>query len=884
MTRDVPAAGLSHALIIATDRYADQGLSDLLAPSHDAEEFGKVLEDPTIGGFTIKRMLNEPGDQVREEIEGFFAERHPGELLILYLSGHGIKDVSGRLYFAAATTKLNRLAASGISASFIYEQVERSRAGKVLLLLDCCYSGAYLKGHRARDDERVRITEIRGRGRAVITSLTAVEYSFEINAEGISGTSAPSVFTSALVEGLRSGNADRDADGLVSVDDLYGYTYDRVRELTPYQTPEKKWGDVRGDFIIAKSPKARPATLREPLPIEITEALGNPSSRVREVAIKRLAALAFGRNQGLALTAREVLQALADDDSPEVLTAAMAALAETYLPPEMLDPAASGPDSAARDAAEEHAPGAGTSFPVSNDLLSRERGNLLTAATSTSTSPDETQDHPDAEDGNASSLPSEEAISNSAAPPRHPDKVLGSEHDSECPEATTENGISVQLGQPDSVNAATSRWPGSRRIRLATALVALSMVVIVSAVGIIWRYQARYANYLGPGTGTVVVRVMANEDTRSLGMRLVSLGVIRAPDPFVTAVRDSDGPRDIKPGYYQLRKHMNATLASKVLLNPALRLKVAEIPAGLRMPAVLRMLSATTRIPIRNFSKVLRGTSLGLPSSAKGDPEGYLSPGTYFLPPGASAQNILKLMVGRFREVSASIGLRSRNGGYPLSQIVTVASLLQAEDVNPRYYPQLARVIYNRLRGHLPLMLDGTVLYAIKPSSLPLTAAQLQVASPYNTYLHRGLPPGPIDSPGREALEGALHPSNGDWLYFVTLKGRPATTRFTDSSSVFNQLEARLGGGILALSCHITGYLSSHPGFSVEANVGTGSAYLGRVIIQFSDGYTSHRFSPAGLNAGVSITNLQPWTGSGLVPTGDIGASTQPNSCSAASN
>jgi hypothetical protein len=271
--------------------------------------------------------VNAPGELVREEIEGFFAGRRLDDLLVLYLSCHGVKDASGRLYFAAMTTKLSRLAASGISSDFVYEQVERCRARKILLLLDCCYSGAYLKGHRARAADRANIRALDGTGRAVITSSTALEYAFEIDTGEVTGTAAPSIFTAILVEGLRSGDADRDGDGLVSVDDLYGYVHDRVREATPNQTPEKKWGDLRGDFIIAKNPHA-PMAQREALPARLSEALQSPFSSVRETAIRELAALAFGIRPGLALTAREKLQSLAGDDRLQVSTAAMAALFE----------------------------------------------------------------------------------------------------------------------------------------------------------------------------------------------------------------------------------------------------------------------------------------------------------------------------------------------------------------------------------------------------------------------------------------------------------------------------------------------------------------------------------------------------------------------------
>src|SRR5580700_5603444 len=116
MAGDDGGTGRSLALIVATDRYADPGFGQLRSPSRDAEELAGVLGDPAIGGFAVRAVVNEPGELVREEIEGFFSDRRLGDLLVLYISCHGVKDPSGRLYFAATTTKLARLAASGISS------------------------------------------------------------------------------------------------------------------------------------------------------------------------------------------------------------------------------------------------------------------------------------------------------------------------------------------------------------------------------------------------------------------------------------------------------------------------------------------------------------------------------------------------------------------------------------------------------------------------------------------------------------------------------------------------------------------------------------------------------------------------------------------------
>jgi Caspase domain len=287
--------GRSAALIIATGQYQDPKLGTLASPAQDAAELARVLEDPAIGGLDVRVLVNTPGQVLREEIEGFFVGRRPDDLLVLYLSCHGVKDLAGRLHFAAATTKLSLLASTGITADFVYQQVEQCRARKILLLLDCCYSGAYLKGHRPRAEPRAVLPEPGGQGRAVITSCTALEHAFEIDTGQVTGPARPSVFTSALVEGLRTGKADRDGDGLVSVDELYAYTFDQVREITPHQTPEKLWTQVRGDFVIARNPL--PPPLPDPSPDSTTDVLGP-----RRRTTTRRAALALGTASAAGIT------------------------------------------------------------------------------------------------------------------------------------------------------------------------------------------------------------------------------------------------------------------------------------------------------------------------------------------------------------------------------------------------------------------------------------------------------------------------------------------------------------------------------------------------------------------------------------------------------
>ena len=313
------------ALIVASNEYQDPGLRRLRAPAQDAEALARVLRDPTIGDFEVRTLLNEPESVIREAVEEFFADRSPDDLLLLHFSCHGVKDEGGELYFATTNTKLRLLGATAVAAEFVNRCMNRSRSRRVVLLLDCCYAGAFERGMLARADMGVAIEErFGGRGRAVITASSAMEYAFEGDELSDTNEHKPSLFTSALVEGLDTGEADRDQDGFVGLDELYDYIYDRVRDASPNQTPGKWTFGVQGDLYIAR--RSRPVTRPTPLPQELQQAIDHPLPGVRAAAVEELTRLLQSGHAGLALAARLALERLAGDDSRAVSAAASAVL------------------------------------------------------------------------------------------------------------------------------------------------------------------------------------------------------------------------------------------------------------------------------------------------------------------------------------------------------------------------------------------------------------------------------------------------------------------------------------------------------------------------------------------------------------------------------
>ncbi|MER7301830.1 caspase family protein [Nocardioides sp. NPDC127514] len=308
-------AGRRSALVVANDTYDDQRLSRLRAPATDAEQLARVLRNAEIGGFEVEVSLNEPEHVARRKVSRFFDDRGPDDLLLLHLSCHGVKDEDGRLYFATPDTEIDHLDATSLPADYVNRQMTRSRSRRIVLFLDCCYSGAFARGMMNRGDERMDIMErFDGRGRIVLTASSAMEYSFE--GDQLAGQGKPSVFTSALVEGLATGEADRDRDGFVSVDELYDFAFDRVRTATPSQTPGKWVFDVQGDFYIARSN-------RPPEPVDLLAdlrgAISSPFTNVRLGAVEELAALLDDADSARAAAARMALDDMAEHDKQSVV-------------------------------------------------------------------------------------------------------------------------------------------------------------------------------------------------------------------------------------------------------------------------------------------------------------------------------------------------------------------------------------------------------------------------------------------------------------------------------------------------------------------------------------------------------------------------------------
>ena len=243
------------ALLVATTDYIDSGLSRLRSPASDARRLGALLEDQTIGYFDkVIPLVNDSKAEIEEHIERVLRELGPNDTLLLYMSCHGIRDKHGRLFFTTLRTKRDLPESTAISARFIEEQMSRCRARRKVLLLDCCFGGAYVQGMApfAPDDGELS-AQAAGKGTYVMTASDVLEFAFEGETVKNRSGAFHSVFTEAIIDGLSTGRADIDNDGVITAHELFQHIERHVRESGAPQTPTEFRSGVQGNIPLAKA-------------------------------------------------------------------------------------------------------------------------------------------------------------------------------------------------------------------------------------------------------------------------------------------------------------------------------------------------------------------------------------------------------------------------------------------------------------------------------------------------------------------------------------------------------------------------------------------------------------------------------------------------------
>jgi UPF0755 protein len=294
-------------------------------------------------------------------------------------------------------------------------------------------------------------------------------------------------------------------------------------------------------------------------------------------------------------------------------------------------------------------------------------------------------------------------------------------------------------------------------------------------------------DYKGSGTTPVDVKIPPGATGTKIAQLLVDAGVVKSTKAYLDAADQTAASTSIQAGTYALKKQMSAQAALQALLNPDSRqLKQVTIPEGWRLPMIIAAVSKVTGIPKAQVETAAKDTAaLGLPAGVK-SPEGYFFPATYDVEPSTTAEDLLREMAAKTEETLTGLGVAAADQ----NRVLTLASLVQAEGRHPEDMGKIARVLVNRLAKNMPLQLDTTIHYATGKFTVQTTNADLAVKSPYNTYTHAGLPPGPIGSPGTVALQAAINPTPGPWMYFVATDPSTGKTEFGVTEADFQRMKA----------------------------------------------------------------------------------------------
>jgi UPF0755 protein len=297
-------------------------------------------------------------------------------------------------------------------------------------------------------------------------------------------------------------------------------------------------------------------------------------------------------------------------------------------------------------------------------------------------------------------------------------------------------------------------------------------------------------DFEGSGTGTVVVEITQGQSAQAIADTLEKKGVVKSARAFERVARDDTRSRQIQAGTYTLRKEMSAKAALELMLDTAKSILVTRISfrAGLTKAEVSDTLQKSKlKLPAGSAATALGKTAaLGLPSYANNNAEGFLYPGTYDIPKGATAYSIIKQMTAKYAATAAELDLVKTADRKKLDpyQAVIVASIIGAETNRPQDYAKVSRVIYNRIRAGMRLQMDSTIHYVVgRDGGVFTTPEQRDMDSPYNTYKNKGLPPTPINSPTKDTLRAALNPAQGSWLYFTLINLDTGETAFANTSA-----------------------------------------------------------------------------------------------------
>jgi UPF0755 protein len=308
----------------------------------------------------------------------------------------------------------------------------------------------------------------------------------------------------------------------------------------------------------------------------------------------------------------------------------------------------------------------------------------------------------------------------------------------------------------------------------------------------------------GDAHSDVTVTIVQGASASMMAKTLFEADVVKSEDAFISAVnKDQLSFSKIQAATYGLRTKLPAAEALTMLANPDnIKVNWVTVPEGMRNSKLFAFLSEKMSIPVEDFQAAAADPAkLGVPAWAqKNNGEGFYFPDTYDFGKDPTAEYVLTAMVARMNDVLTELDFESKAAsmGHDPYQVLIVASIIEKEGAFEEFASDIAQVIYNRLNAGMELQMDSTSIYAADVDGNVWTSDDVRAnPSPYNTYMHAGLPPGPISNPARVALNAALNPTSGNYLFFTVVNPETHETKFaTDDAghqANVNELRAWCG-------------------------------------------------------------------------------------------
>ncbi|AUG75967.1 hypothetical protein CFP65_1050 [Kitasatospora sp. MMS16-BH015] len=379
-------------------------------------------------------------------------------------------------------------------------------------------------------------------------------------------------------------------------------------------------------------------------------------------------------------------------------------------------------------------------------------------------------------------------------------EVWAEEHGEEYEDEYHEEGQGSFLGEQDTSREGERKRKEKGKAagrRNSGACLVVALVLLGGLGGAGWWgygfYQRHFgppADYAGAGTGSVSIQIKPGAAGEQMGQTLFEAGVVKSVKAFYNAFVANPKASTIQPGAYTMHHQMSAESAVALLVDSNGG-NALVIPEGKKAADIYTIIDGKLKLNKGTTAQAAQAHAgeLGLPQYANNNPEGFLFPAKYSITEGMKPEDLLKQMVANATQHYKDLNLDGNaqkiglNNGY---EVLTEASILQAEGNNDQDFGKIARVLYNRLKTNATqgkLQLDTTLQYKLGRTNFT-KAEKDGDKSPYNTYVNKGLPPTPISNPGDEAIQAVLNPTAGDWVYFVALS--PTETRF---STTFDQFK-----------------------------------------------------------------------------------------------